>query len=74
MRSFAAPAYLVLGDRDGAIAELQAADCDRCPWFFAMMADPRLRDLHELEEFRAMQSRLLDIERATAEVPLQEPM
>jgi predicted Zn-dependent protease len=66
VRSFAAPAYLALGDRSGAMAELQAADEDRCPWFFAMLADPRLRGLHELAQFQEMRARLDSMERAAA--------
>jgi hypothetical protein len=58
MRSFSAPAYAALGDREGAMAELQAADEDRCPWFFAMLADPRLRSLHDLADFQAMRAQL----------------
>lgn len=73
MRSFAAAAYVALGDRDGAMAELRAADADRCPWFFATLADPRLRDLREMAEFRAMRSQLEEMERVAAEVPSEEP-
>jgi DNA-binding winged helix-turn-helix (wHTH) protein/tetratricopeptide (TPR) repeat protein len=62
MRGFSAPAYVALGDREGAIAELQAADEDRCPWFFAMLADPRLKGLHELAEFQAMRDQLEHME------------
>jgi DNA-binding winged helix-turn-helix (wHTH) protein len=62
MRGFSAPAYVALGDREGAIAELQAADEDRCPWFFAMLADPRLKGLHELAEFQAMRAQLEHME------------
>lgn len=66
MRSFAAAAFLALGDRDGAMTELRAADEDRCPWFPQMLADPRLAGLQELPEFRAMQARLDAMEAAAA--------
>jgi DNA-binding winged helix-turn-helix (wHTH) protein/tetratricopeptide (TPR) repeat protein len=74
MRSISAASYLALGDRDGAMAELQAADEDRCPWFFAMLADPRLRGLHDVAEFQAMRTRLEDMETAPAPVPPEVPV
>lgn len=54
LRSFTSAAYAVLGDRDGAIAELRAADEARCPWFFQTLADPRLEPLHGDPEFERM--------------------
>lgn len=57
IRSFSAAPYLALGNEDAALAELAAANQSRCPWFFQMLADPRLEPLHhrpEMEEFRAM--------------------
>jgi DNA-binding winged helix-turn-helix (wHTH) protein len=67
MRSFSAPAYAALGDRDGAMTELRAADEDRCPWFFAMLADPRLKTLHDLAEFQAMRGQLEAMQSGSAE-------
>jgi DNA-binding winged helix-turn-helix (wHTH) protein len=67
MRSFSAAAYAALGDREGAMAELQAADEDRCPWFFAMLADPRLRSLRDLSDFQAMRAQLEYMEHAIGE-------
>jgi len=52
MRSFAAAAYLALGDADSALAELTAANESRCPWFFQMIGDPRLQELHNRAEFQ----------------------
>jgi DNA-binding winged helix-turn-helix (wHTH) protein len=57
LSSFTPAVSLVLGDPDGAIADLQGAAEARCPWFFQMLADPRLEPLHTHPEF----SRLLKI-------------
>jgi DNA-binding winged helix-turn-helix (wHTH) protein/tetratricopeptide (TPR) repeat protein len=54
LRSFTSAAYAALGDLEGAMAELRAADEARCPWFFQMLADPRLAPLHGHPEFEAM--------------------
>jgi DNA-binding winged helix-turn-helix (wHTH) protein/tetratricopeptide (TPR) repeat protein len=62
IRSFSAAAYLQLGDRDAALAELRAADEDRCPWFFQLLADPRLAGLRDEPEFQRLQARLGEME------------
>jgi tetratricopeptide (TPR) repeat protein len=49
-----AATYVVLGEPDAALAELRMADETRCPWFFQMLADPRLKPLHERPEFAAL--------------------
>jgi len=54
LRSFASAAYAALGDVEEAMAELRAADEARCPWFFQLLADPRLAPLHDHPEFEAM--------------------
>ena len=54
LRSFTAAAFAALGDADEAVSELKAADLARCPWFFQMLADPRLAPLHGLPEFERM--------------------
>jgi DNA-binding winged helix-turn-helix (wHTH) protein/tetratricopeptide (TPR) repeat protein len=66
IRSFSAAAYLQLGDRDRAVAELRAADKDRCPWFFQLLADPRLAPLRQHPEFQAMRAQLDAMEAAAA--------
>jgi hypothetical protein len=43
------------------MAEIHAANELRCPWFFQMIADPRLKPLHghpEFEEIRAVLPRM----------------
>jgi DNA-binding winged helix-turn-helix (wHTH) protein len=51
MRSFTPAVHVALGDFGAAIEELQAANESRCPWFFQLLADPRLRLLHGNPEF-----------------------
>jgi hypothetical protein len=43
------------------MSEFRAANQERCPWFFQMLADPRLKPLHghpEFEELRAILPRM----------------
>ena len=62
MRSFNPAVYLALGDEDNALAELSSAAEDRCPWFFQMLADPRLEPLFERAEFAEMKAVLTRME------------
>jgi DNA-binding winged helix-turn-helix (wHTH) protein/tetratricopeptide (TPR) repeat protein len=57
--SFTSAICVALGDLDGAIEALQTAADARCPWFFQMLADPRLKPLHGRAEFDKMRM-LLD--------------
>lgn len=66
MRAFTPAAHIVLGDYDAAIAELRIAEETRCPWFFQMLADPRLAPLQGHGEFARMRGVLQDIERTAA--------
>jgi DNA-binding winged helix-turn-helix (wHTH) protein len=66
MRAFTAAAYAELGDVDNAIAELQAAEEARCPWFFQTLADPRLRSLHGNPSFERMRTDLQSMEATVA--------
>ena len=68
MRSFHAPALVELGDLDLAIQELAVAEQQHCPWFFQLLADPRLQPLHEKREFQ----KLTDIPRnlESASIPV----
>lgn len=66
--SFNAPAFVALGAPEAALAELQASDNVRCPWFFQILADPRLKPLHDLPGFQELQAILPRMEAAvTAE-------
>jgi len=62
IRSFNPAAYVALGDYDAALAELQVAAESRCPWFFQMHADPRLKPLRKLPEFEQMGQTLASME------------
>jgi adenylate cyclase len=68
LRSFTPAAYVALGDTEAAIEELRAADESRCPWFFQMLADPRLRSLEGHPELGQMRRMLagMEAEAATA--------
>jgi DNA-binding winged helix-turn-helix (wHTH) protein len=71
LNSFNPAVHVALGDLDTALSELRAADETRCPWFFQMLADPRLKPLHGRAEFVEMQSILTGME-AAAENPAPE--
>jgi DNA-binding winged helix-turn-helix (wHTH) protein/tetratricopeptide (TPR) repeat protein len=61
LKSFNAAAWVALDDLDTALSELRAANDDRCPWFFQVLADPRLTPLHgrpAFEELRAILPRM----------------
>lgn len=54
LSSFTPAVSLALGDPEGAIADLQGAAEARCPWFFQMLADPRLAELRAHPEYAKM--------------------
>ncbi|MFP5211263.1 MAG: winged helix-turn-helix domain-containing protein [Acidobacteriota bacterium] len=54
LKTFMPAAYVALEDFDSAISELQVSGESRCPWYFQMLADPRLKPLHGRREFREM--------------------
>ena len=56
LNSFTPAVHVALGDMDAALAELRVAEQARCPWFFQMLADPRLKALHGRPEFERMQA------------------
>jgi DNA-binding winged helix-turn-helix (wHTH) protein len=57
-----AATHLLLGEADAALEELRTADENRCPWFFQMLADPRLKPLKGRPEFVALESSLAAME------------
>jgi tetratricopeptide (TPR) repeat protein len=57
-----AATHVVLGEADAALEELRTADENRCPWFFQMLADPRLKPLRGRTEFAALESLLATME------------
>jgi hypothetical protein len=56
MKSFTPAVYVALGDAEAALGELRISDENRCPWFFPMLADPRLKALEGRPEFEQMQA------------------
>jgi tetratricopeptide (TPR) repeat protein len=64
--SFTPAVYVALGDLDAALAELSAGAEARCPWFFQMLADPRLNPLRGHPEFARMRAILTSMEEETA--------
>ena len=67
LRSFTPAVQVALGDLDAAIEELQAANEARCPWFFQMLADPRLKPLHGNLDFERMRAILPAMEAEAAQ-------
>jgi DNA-binding winged helix-turn-helix (wHTH) protein/tetratricopeptide (TPR) repeat protein len=67
IRSFTPAVHVALGDFDAAIDELQAANESRCPWFFQMLADPRLKALHGNTKFERLRALLPSMEEEAAQ-------
>jgi transcriptional regulator HilA, main transcriptional regulator of SPI1 len=61
-----AATHVVLGEADAALEELRNANENRCPWFFHMLADPRLKPLKGGSEFAALESSLAAMEAGAA--------
>jgi tetratricopeptide (TPR) repeat protein len=66
LRAFTPAVYLILGDSETALAELRTANETRCPWFFQMLADPRLKPLEDRQEFKEMLGLLAGMEAEAA--------
>ena len=56
LSSFTPAVHIALGEMDAAVEELQAANETRCPWFFQMLGDPRLKPLHGRAEYEKMRA------------------
>ena len=54
LKTFSPAVYVALGEPEKALADLRASEQARCPWFFQMLADPRLKPLHSHAEFQSM--------------------
>jgi DNA-binding winged helix-turn-helix (wHTH) protein/tetratricopeptide (TPR) repeat protein len=61
--------HVVLGKPDSALEALRTANENRCPWFFQMMADPRLTSLKGRHEFAALEASLTTTEDDAAVSP-----
>ena len=66
LSSFTTAVNVALGDFDSAIADLQGAAESRCPWFFQMLADPRLEPLNSHPEFARLHKVLERMESAAS--------
>ena len=64
--------HLALGDPAAAIEELRRANESRCPWFFQMLADPRLKPLHGHPDFVQMRAILTAMEAEAAQAAQSE--
>jgi DNA-binding winged helix-turn-helix (wHTH) protein/tetratricopeptide (TPR) repeat protein len=62
MNTFDAATYVAMDEDDAALEELRIANENRCPWFFQMLADPRLQPLRGRPEFERMRSSLRAME------------
>jgi TolB-like protein len=71
LNSFNAAVHVALGDLDAAIAELKVSNQLRCPWFFQLLADPRIKVLRTRPEFIEMQSILPRMEAAAEGLELE---
>ena len=66
LNSFTPAVHVALGNLDAAIEELNVANETRCPWFFQMLADPRLKSLDGHPEFEKLRTILTTMEADTA--------
>jgi Flp pilus assembly protein TadD len=69
LSSFTAPICAALGEIEGALTELHTAAELRCPWFFQMLADPRLELLHGHPQFAGLRRILERMESAAEKKP-----
>ena len=72
LNSFLPAVYVALDDHESALSELRNAEQNRCPWFFQMLADPRLKPLRGRREFAQMQEILTRMEEAGQDRSMQE--
>lgn len=66
--AFIPAVHVALGDHESALNELRNSAESRCPWFFQMLADPRLAPLHDRAEFHQLRATLTRMEESTQEV------
>jgi len=66
LKAFIPAVYVALGEPDAALADLRTSEESRCPWFFQMLADPRLKPLEGRPEFEQMKAILAGMEAGAA--------
>jgi len=62
MSTFDAATYVAMDEDEAALEVLRMANENRCPWFFQMLADPRLLPVRRRPEFERMRSLLRTME------------
>lgn len=62
LNAFTPAVWLALGDEEAALGSLRATEKAHCPWFFQMLADPRLRAIEPREDFQRMRRSLAQME------------
>ncbi|MGA2216865.1 MAG: winged helix-turn-helix domain-containing protein [Terracidiphilus sp.] len=67
LSSFTPAVYVALDEPEAALLELRRSADTRCPWFFQMLADPRLKPLHGRPEFEELRAILARVEAQSAE-------
>ena len=63
--AFTPAVWLALGDEEAALSSLRTTEMAHCPWFFQMLADPRLKAIETREEFQRMRRSLAQMEADT---------
>jgi tetratricopeptide (TPR) repeat protein len=63
--AFTPAVWISLGDHEAALNSLRGAEKAHCPWFFQMLADPRLKAIETREEFQRMRRTLAQMEADT---------
>ncbi len=72
LKAFSPAVYVALGEPDAALEALRSAEQLHCPWFFQMLADPRLAPLRERAEFQSMLGILAGMEAEAERDALEE--
>jgi tetratricopeptide (TPR) repeat protein len=62
LNAFTAAVHAALGEVDGALDELRLANENRCPWFFQMLADPRLDAIKKRAQYKKLLGELKAME------------
>lgn len=65
--TFTAAVHVALGNLEAGLEELRVSAEVRCPWFFQMLADPRLSPLHHHPGFLELQAIHTKLETGDAE-------
>ena len=65
MNAFDAATYVAMDEDGAALEELRIANENRCPWYFQMLADPRLLPLRGQVEFERMRGAMRAMEADT---------